>query len=159
MCTARHSRQGVAILGEYLTARFARIYPAHLAMMLAFLAYVAVLGSAGFSFNEQRYRPEPFLLHVTLLDAWNLDRSLSWNHPAWSISAEFAAYLAFPLIVGPLLRLSRSKAALLLGALLIAFVLINGPARLTTRTWDFSFLRICRNSQWVFSPTACDPRR
>jgi peptidoglycan/LPS O-acetylase OafA/YrhL len=46
---------------------------------------------------------------------------LSWNYPAWSVSTEFMAYLAFPLLLpmvwraGPRLRLGL--ASILLGAL------------------------------------------
>ena len=44
---------------------------------------------------------ELFLWHATLLDAWGIDRGLTWNFPAWSISAEFSAYLMFPSLSAP----------------------------------------------------------
>ena len=89
----------------FFVARFARIYPGHLTMMIVFLLYVIILGSIGFPYNPERYRPQSFLWHVTLLDAWGLDRELSWNIPAWSISAEFFAYTMFPFIARPIMRL------------------------------------------------------
>ena len=129
-------------LRAFFVARLARVYPAHLAMMIVFLLYVAYLGSIGFSYNAERYRPESFLWHATLLDAWGIDRGLTWNFPAWSISAEFSAYLIFPFIVGPLMRLPPRIAAYLLLLLIGAFALLNGPLRLTDRTFDFSIVRI-----------------
>ena len=80
--------------------------------------------------------------HATLLDAWGIDRGLTWNFPAWSISAEFSAYLMFPFIVGPLMRLPPRIAAYLLLLLIGAFALLSGPLRLTDRTFDFSIVRI-----------------
>src|ERR1039458_4042522 len=41
-------------LRAFFVARLARIYPAHLAMMIVFLLYVACLGSIGFSYNAER---------------------------------------------------------------------------------------------------------
>jgi peptidoglycan/LPS O-acetylase OafA/YrhL len=38
-------------------------------------------------------------LHVFLLQNWGFTDKLMWNDPAWSISCELAAYLAFPLLV------------------------------------------------------------
>ena len=37
-------------------------------------------------------------LHVLLLQNWGFTAELAWNHPAWSISTELAAYLLFPLL-------------------------------------------------------------
>ena len=128
------------------------VYPAHLAMMIVFLLYVAYLGSIGFSYNAERYRPELFLWHATLLDAWGIDRGLTWNFPAWSISAEFSAYLIFPFIVGPLMRLPPRIAAYLLLLLIGAFALLNGPLRLTDRTFDFSIVRIL--PEFIMGPPA-----
>jgi peptidoglycan/LPS O-acetylase OafA/YrhL len=126
----------------FFIARIARIYPAHLAMMIIFLLYVVVLGALGFPYNAERYRPESFLWHVTLLDAWGIDKDVSWNLPAWSIGAEFAAYIAFPFLIGPIMRLSPRTASRCLLVLVGAFSLLIQPLHLTERTFDFSIARV-----------------
>jgi peptidoglycan/LPS O-acetylase OafA/YrhL len=44
-----------------------------------------------------------------MVQNWGFTHALSWNHPAWSISTELAAYLLFPLmvIVAPITRAPR----------------------------------------------------
>jgi peptidoglycan/LPS O-acetylase OafA/YrhL len=49
-----------------------------------------------------------------LIQNWGLTGALSWNHPAWSISTEFAAYLVFPALV-LMARWDRVPSAVLLG--------------------------------------------
>ena len=77
--------------------RVARIFPLHLAMLGLAIA-LALLATA-------RGRPDPAFpwaelpLHVALVQAWGTTTGLHWNDPAWSISAELAAYLLFPLLV------------------------------------------------------------
>src|SRR3546814_2410604 len=42
--------------------------------------------------------PYTTLFRSLLVQDWGLTDALAWNDPAWSISAEFAAYLLFPLL-------------------------------------------------------------
>lgn len=82
---------------DFLRRRLLRIYPLHLAMLLAFIPLAATgliaEREAATSLLEQVWT---FLLDVLLVHAW-LPSAGSWNGPAWSISAEWAAYLLFPL--------------------------------------------------------------
>ena len=77
--------------------RVARIFPLHLAM-LGFAVALALLSTV-------RGRPDPAFpwsqlpLHVLLLQEWGVTAGLHWNDPAWSISAELAAYILFPLLI------------------------------------------------------------
>ena len=48
----------------------------------------------------------------------------------------------FPFIVRPLMQLPPRIATYLLLLLMGAFALLNGPLRLTDRTFDFSIIRI-----------------
>jgi peptidoglycan/LPS O-acetylase OafA/YrhL len=127
---------------DYLVARIARIYPVHLTVMLAFVVLVLAMSSLGMEFNAQRYRPIAFFWHIALLDAWGFDDSLTWNYPAWSISAEFAAYCLFPFIIGPIMRLRIPAAIISLLALCITFMLCNHLLDITSRTINFSIIRV-----------------
>ena len=83
------------------TARFwqkrvARIWPLHL-LMLCLAVMLATVQAA-------RGHPDPAFpwaelpLHLLLVQQWGTTTTLHWNDPAWSISAELAAYLLLPLL-------------------------------------------------------------
>ena len=83
-------------LRDYIVKRFARIYPLHLATLIGVAALYAVSTRAGYDFG--RVQPLASLApHAALLHAFGTTSDLFWNQPSWSVSAEFAAYLAFPL--------------------------------------------------------------
>jgi peptidoglycan/LPS O-acetylase OafA/YrhL len=42
--------------------------------------------------------------HLFMVHAWGTTAAVGWNFPSWSISAEWAAYLLFPLIAALVLR-------------------------------------------------------
>lgn len=88
---------GVGEAGLFLWRRIARIWPLHMVILALFVLFalaLAVTGrdTAGYPFAE-------LPLHLVLAQNWGLTAELSWNHPAWSISTELAAYLLFPLVV------------------------------------------------------------
>jgi peptidoglycan/LPS O-acetylase OafA/YrhL len=75
--------------------RFARIWPLHGAILAAMAAFALLLLATGRDAGGYPFAELP--LHVLLLQNWGLTSVLSWNHPAWSISTEMAAYILFPL--------------------------------------------------------------
>src|SRR5262249_17784272 len=73
---------------------------------------------------------------LTLLHAWGVIASPGWNAPSWSISAEWFAYLLFPLLAPALLALRARAAALLLAvAALAATAAAFALAGWTLNTW------------------------
>jgi len=48
--------------------------------------------------NSHSYAVDNFILSLFLINNWGFNDALSWNVPSWSISTEFGAYLAFPLL-------------------------------------------------------------
>jgi peptidoglycan/LPS O-acetylase OafA/YrhL len=86
----------------FLVRRIARLWPLHLAILAAFAAYqglllaAAALGvavpSPGFTGS---FDPVWLPANIAMVQAWGVLPAPTWNEPAWSISAEFAAYLAF----------------------------------------------------------------
>lgn len=81
---------------RFLWARIARVYPLHLVT----LAGMAVLGIgavfAGLSVSDSLTDWRALPAHLTMTHAWGLAPSSAFNHPSWSISAEWFAYLTFP---------------------------------------------------------------
>lgn len=136
--------------GEYrrfLVARLARIYPVHLAMTLLVLAMLgaAVLG-AGFQARvAERFSTRELLLHLSLLHGWGFSRMLAWNYPSWSISAEWFAYLCFPLVHRAVLRGEGMARPALIGAGLLAGLAAFeqlGPNGNLSYTYEFALVRI-----------------
>jgi peptidoglycan/LPS O-acetylase OafA/YrhL len=88
-------------------ARFARVYPLHLAALLLLVGLVAVgfiqpLGHDGRCYDVRNLAASLGLVHV-----WGLTNGLCWNVPSWSIAAEAAAYALFPWLVPLVMGIPR----------------------------------------------------
>ncbi len=94
----RLRERNLVAAGSFMWRRIARIWPLHLFILAVFSALVAVFAATGR--NTGGYPLGELPLHVLLLQNWGWTGALAWNHPAWSISTELAAYLLFPLAVG-----------------------------------------------------------
>lgn len=105
-------RDGMAAYGPFLLRRAVRLLPLNVFVTLALLllgaASVQLLGRNLF-FGEIRW-PQDIVVNLLMLQGLGLGINL--NGPAWSVSAEFLAYLAFPLLLACTLRRSASAAAL-----------------------------------------------
>ncbi len=91
---ARLRADGLAGAPQFWWRRFARIWPLHGAILAALLAFALLLLATGR--DTANYPLGELPLHLLLVQNWGLTGDLSWNHPAWSISAEVGAYLLFP---------------------------------------------------------------
>ena len=101
---------------KFIWYRVARLFPVHLLIMLLMLL-AAVMppllagGEAGLTAQDYK---DWFLL-TFLVRQWTLPADYAWNSPAWSISAEFFAYLVvFPAIA----CFTRNKPGRLAGVIL-----------------------------------------
>ena len=104
--------------GGFLKNRIARVYPMHLAALAAMLVLFAgasVLGAGVGSPEAFKWSDLP--AHLFMVHAWGATEAVGWNFPSWSISAEWAAYLLFPLIAALVVKAQRWSAAVALGAL------------------------------------------
>ena len=128
--------------GEFLWARLARVYPLHLAT----LAGVGLLGLAaalaGFAIDANIISIEALPANLLLVHAWGFAPVAGWNHPSWSISAEWFAYLSFPLFAWAALALKARPllavglAAGFLAGLYAAFEALAGfPLTKATIAW------------------------
>lgn len=124
---------GLAGAARFWWRRIARIWPLHAAILMVFVALATLLQATGRDTAMYPWAELP--LHLLLVQNWGFATVLSWNDPAWSISCEMGAYIAFPLIVAlaPWSRLSTTAllvlAACLLGAIWFYFA-VQGTGRL-----------------------------
>ena len=85
--------------GEFLLARFARLYPLHLITLVTIATSEAISRALlnGFqivSMND----PFHFYLHVLFVSGWGFQLGNSFNEPVWSVSVELAIYALFYLV-------------------------------------------------------------
>ena len=127
----------------FLRKRIARVWPLHLVTLgcgVALGMLLLVTGRAdpiAFPFAE-------LPIHILLLQEWGLSDRLSWNVPAWSISAEAAAYLLFSILFSRLDWRRWPDTALAAMALALLFGLhigMQGAASLGTDVPRFGALR------------------
>lgn len=113
---------GLAEAPRFWWRRFARVWPLHAAILTALAGFALLLLATGRDTGGYPFAELP--LHLLLLQNWGLTSALSWNHPAWSISAEAGAYLLFPFVVLAL-RWEQLRPALLVGLLLFLALLLH----------------------------------
>jgi peptidoglycan/LPS O-acetylase OafA/YrhL len=133
--------------GGFLWARLARVYPLHLVTLFGMIGLGLAAGVAGLSIDGSLTDWRALPANLTLTHAWGLAPSSAFNHPSWSISAEWAAYLGFPAFAFVAWRLrDRPVLATVLAAafalgLYAAFEPLAGYS-LTEATFRWGALRI-----------------
>jgi peptidoglycan/LPS O-acetylase OafA/YrhL len=95
---------GTRAAPHFIVRRFARIFPLHAGILTAMMLFAAALLASGRG-PEPHYAFASLPAHYLLIQNWGFTDSLLWNVPAWSISAEWAAYLLLAATGGWLARL------------------------------------------------------
>jgi peptidoglycan/LPS O-acetylase OafA/YrhL len=109
--------QGRFKYGKFLWARLARVYPLHIAVLAGVGLLVAGAAAAGFELSHNIADWAALPANLTLTHAWGLAPEAAWNHPSWSISAEWFAYLTFPLFGWAAWRMRRRPGLAVAGAI------------------------------------------
>ena len=107
--------------GAFLWARIARVYPLHLVVLLGVAALAVGAAAAGFSVDANLAHWPSFPANLLLVQAWGLAPEAAFNHPSWSVSAEWFAYLAFPVFAWVAWRLRDRPHLAVTGALILLF--------------------------------------
>ncbi len=123
----RLRRDGLRGAPGFWWRRVARIWPLHAAILLAMVGFALLLlvtqrDMAGYPLAQ-------LPLHFALVQNWGLTDSLTWNHPAWSISTEMGAYLFFPFLVLAV-RWENLPPAILIACVLVCAGLLYGVFRM-----------------------------
>ena len=92
---------------RFLWLRLARVWPVQFFTLNVALLMMLVARTFGVTINHSqltvRYTPAAYLENLSLTHDW-LGRDMSFNGPSWSVSAEWFAYLLFPLLVVVVVR-------------------------------------------------------
>jgi peptidoglycan/LPS O-acetylase OafA/YrhL len=104
---------GWGTFGKFLWARLSRFYPVHLAVLAAMVAAVVASRAAGHEIPHSGNLGWDLVRQITLTSGWGGARSLNWNGPVWSLSAEWACYLVLPVLLPLVLRLRTAWACVL----------------------------------------------
>ncbi len=94
--------------GGFLKNRIARVYPMHVAAlgaMIVLFVGATALGAGVGAADSFKWADLP--AHLFMVHAWGATPAVGWNFPSWSISAEWAAYLLFPLLAALVLKSQR----------------------------------------------------
>jgi peptidoglycan/LPS O-acetylase OafA/YrhL len=109
---------------QFLMLRIGRIYPLHATILFACGAVALFLLWSGLKEPDpERFGVSCFIQSLALVQAWGLVDHACFNVVAWSISAEWLAYLAFPLVALVFLPL-RSPVIGALGAIASIAIMI-----------------------------------
>ncbi|MES2632772.1 MAG: acyltransferase [Pseudomonadota bacterium] len=129
-------------LRDFAVKRLARLYPLHLATLVALFAVEAfqylyaphLLPTPAFTGTEDMASLPQNLL---LLQAMPFGVGLTWNQPAWSVSTELWAYLAYALIC---VSIGARTVYLLVAipALAVIFALANNGSDSEVAFWLFA---------------------
>src|SRR3712207_1524401 len=118
-CGRRWSTAGAA---RFVLNRFARVWPAWMAVTVVACAWLVVCPRLGLNANVVSGHPPveltTLLRQVTMTQMWGESSlvDVSYVAPGWSISAEWLAYLTFPLLalaMRPMLRVHPGLALVL----------------------------------------------
>jgi len=135
----------------FFRRRFARIYPAYFVALLAGLVVtVAAKGIGG--------QALPFLASATLTQSWIPDEAYYFaiNGVNWSLSCEAFFYLAFPLLIGPILKMSdRARRVLQIALVLGIFAAVTAALAMGGHVggWFFGHFPLARSLEFVLGIT------
>ncbi|MDI7776226.1 acyltransferase [Asticcacaulis sp. EMRT-3] len=108
--------------GQFIVHRLARIYPLHIATLGFTLLLIAAAALKGLHLDPNADNWAALPAHLFLVQAWGLAPTASFNHPSWSISAEWFAYLTFP--VTAMLAIALRKRPMVAVGLAMGFMAV-----------------------------------
>ncbi len=107
-------------IGPYMILRWFRIYPLHLATLIAMIVIQLV-----WAVDSNRYDLRPLISNLFLLQGVGVEAGLTWNFPSWSISAEFYTYLVFALLWALLAERPRTLTLVIGSFILVCPIVIH----------------------------------
>lgn len=130
---------------RFAIARFARVYPLYFVTLVYTIILFTVSSRLGIpkSIVETENSGYSIITNLFLLQSMNLHQWFSWVHASWSISTEWWAYMVFPFLVKPCMKLNGAGRILALllciaGYLCITYLLVP----IVTEPKELPFVRV-----------------
>jgi peptidoglycan/LPS O-acetylase OafA/YrhL len=112
--------------GRFVWLRFARLWPVHVVTLAALVLYVGCLAVVRGYVPDAKYDFAVILPELLMVRHWFVT-ALAWNAPAWSIHAEWLAYIfVFPLCAVYVRRLTQPW---LIGGLIVLALAVQPHAK------------------------------
>lgn len=131
---------------SFLWARLARVYPLHIACFLMMVGLWLIGKKMGAEIEAHAFDVTHIPAHLALVQAWGTVKADGWNFPSWSISAEWFAYLSFPItfaIAGLFRKAPLAGLALAMGLFWILVAVAHQMGMvLVNMTWQGGIVRI-----------------
>jgi peptidoglycan/LPS O-acetylase OafA/YrhL len=124
---------------KFTVRRFGRLWPLHIAMLLAFVALEGTHLLQGEPAFEGAKAPWTILPELALAHGLGITGLTDWNSPSWSISTEFWTYLVF---AGLVLGFRREMALASTAVVVLSLgALVSVSTTGMDVTFDYGFLR------------------
>lgn len=113
---------GLITLREFVWLRFSRLYPLHFStLLIVAVCQYLFYKSNGHYFIASNTDLRHFLLNLFFIESWGAETGMSFNLPAWSVSAEVLLYILF----FSCCRMISSRFAILLGIAALGLTFVN----------------------------------
>lgn len=115
--------------GGFLWTRLIRVYPLHVAT-IAGLGILVIGAGLRHAYSQHGvFTLHGLISNLLMIQAWGTEPTVSWNFPSWLISAEWFAYIAFPVTAWLATKLWRGVVAAVAGPV-VWFAVLFMAARL-----------------------------
>ena len=130
-------------VADFLKLRLGRLYPLHLFTLLLMMLMYTYVGTAPDAVIGLRAAPvdtriSSFFVNVFLLQGLHTTPVPTWNHPSWSVSTEFATYVAYAVLWKTLKQQAWIATLFIILAAPVAIAVIVGHM---DTTYDWGILR------------------
>jgi peptidoglycan/LPS O-acetylase OafA/YrhL len=133
--------------GRFALLRFGRLYPLHLFVLACYVGFEMLklmIARFGVAFETPAFSGHDqsgfaVVTNLLLLQGLGVNDGLTWNHPSWSISTEFFAYLLFAAALATLRE--RVWIWLLIAVLIGPVLVLYLSPRNMDATFDFGMIR------------------
>ncbi|CAM3124920.1 acyltransferase family protein [Asticcacaulis taihuensis] len=111
---------------HFFLRRFARLWPSHILVLLAFGAFVMASTAVGFAPNHaEKYGAADFFAQAFLVHGWGMMHAESWNTPTWTLSVLLVCYALFSLYIP---YLYKRGLAVMIGLSVVVLLAAHGLA-------------------------------